>query len=482
MDSYGKLKKYRELVKIWSNPTVNKTVFKYSERNGIYDSFSEPHLAGYTLILLQEMNLDMISKTHWNTSCLCVNSGDINDDVSTGTDYASLAKAIGSMEKGFVVKPCINNSDLGFKPDMENKKALFGLSAINGISGILARRIIDLRPFNSFEDFIERCVDTKLVSPSKVYNLIKSGAFDCFDEDRVRCMAKFVTHMVPAKEKLTLANIPKLYSFGALPQEYMENYRLLLMRKELLAKQNCRETISSTIGLYACEKIFFKYHIDPYDFMDCIEYDQQGVMCVNNKEFNKIYKSKQAKLEEWIKSKQALSLFNYCSRNEVWNKYCQGTVAKWEMDSISFYTGIHEIEEIGADRFYKTKDFFKLPKQPITALVTTKMGRQYKRFDVDCICGVVVGKNKPKSIVSISTVTGVVDVKMNKDTFTTYDRGTENEKSWFERGTKLLIVGYRRGEMFIPKFYNDLIYRNMIMKIDGPRLITHKDGSEEFYY
>ena len=66
-------------------------------------AFSEPHLAGYTMILAQEMNLARMSPLHWKVACLCVNSGDINEDVSGSTDYGAIAKAIAGMEKGFVV-------------------------------------------------------------------------------------------------------------------------------------------------------------------------------------------------------------------------------------------------------------------------------------------------------------------------------------------------------------------------------------------
>ena len=39
------------------------------------------------------------------------------------------------------------------------------------------------------------------------------------------------------------------------------------------------------------------------------------------------------------------------------------------------------------------------------------------------------------------------------------------EKSWFSRGTKLLITGYRRDEQFIPKKYSDSIFKHSVQLI-----------------
>lgn len=448
-------------------------------------AFSEPHLAGYTMILAQEMNLARLSPLHWKVACLCVNSGDINEEISASTDYGAIAKAIAGMEKGFVVPPSINNSYLGFKPDMSKGKALYGLSAINGISNELAKQLIELRPFSSFDDFIQKAVETKIVKPSKVYNLIKSGCFDEFGKDRIQTMVDYVNYLVPEKEKLTTANIPKLNEYGLIPQEYFKNYVLYLFKKAVFTKENCSYMINKTQGVYRVGTLADLYGVDIDKYIEATEYDDNGALCLKSKEFDKLYKTTQKEFEAWVKSEDAINRFNYCTRNEVWLKYCQGSLAKWEMDSICYYTKTHELEEIDVDKFYTTTSFFELPKEPeFYYEKNQRTNREYKRFYLYGIAGVVVEKNKNKSMITLSTKEGVVDVKLNRDTFAHYDRKLENEASWFSRGTKLFIAGYRRGETFVPRTYKDSIFESPIMKIsvnpNGIKIESKRSVEEEY--
>lgn len=433
-------------------------------------AFSEPHLAGYTLILLQEMNLSYLySSLHWKVACLCVNAGDINDDIAKATDYGAIAKAIGNMEKGFITPPDINNSKLGFKPDINTGKALYGLGAINGISSELAKQIIDLRPFTSIQDFLIRCVDTKIVQPSKMYSLIKSGCFDSLNRDRVDVMVRFINHIVPNKEKLTSANVPKLIEYGAIPTSLQFNILIQQFKKIVFDKKNCVKMINKTQGIYRIPnevKDFFVNQMESH-FMDSISYDDDGDLCLNSKEFDKVYKKIQEPLTEWLKSEEALNLFNYCSKNVLWNKYCLGSLAKWEMDSICYYTKEHELDSIELNRFYSVDNFYDLPRTPSYYYEENKRtGRMIKKNKLYLIAGTVVEKNKAKSMITLNTQFGVVDVKLHRDTFTHFDRKVPDEPSWFTRGTKLLIAGYRREESFIPKIYRESIFTSSIMKIE----------------
>ena len=73
------------------------------------------------------------------------------------------------------------------------------------------------------------------------------------------------------------------------------------------------------------------------------------------------------------------------------------------------------------------------------------------------------------------TLDGVVLVKFYKGQFGFYDRQisevnengekTKLEDSWFARGTKLLITGYRRDEQFVPKKYGDSIFKHTVQLI-----------------
>lgn len=432
-------------------------------------SFSEPHIFGYSLILMQELNLFKMSPLHWKVACLCVNAGDINNDIMKATDYGALAKAIGGMEKGFIQAPCINKSALGFKPNMETNSALYGLGAINGISNELANEIIKLRPFTSIEDFIERTVATKLVQPSKMYNLIKAGCFNDFEEDKVKAMVQFINYVVPDKTKLTTANIPKLIEYGIIPMEFSEAVMLYNFRKYVFDKKNVYKMINKTQGYYRIPKDAASYfeNVLMTDCSEAMDYDDEGNLVLNSKEFDKVYKVKNANFEAWLKSQDALDRMNYCAKNEVWMKYCSGSMAKWEMDSISYYTDKHELDEMDLSQFYNIDKFNELPRTPETIMYTNpRNGREYKRNKLALIAGTVVDKNKTKSMITLNTQHGIVEVKLHRATFSHFDRKTPEEASWFTRGTKLIVVGFRREESFIPRIYPESAFTSNVMKIE----------------
>ena len=79
------------------------------------------------------------------------------------------------------------------------------------------------------------------------------------------------------------------------------------------------------------------------------------------------------------------------------------------------------------------------------------------------ICGTCIAKNKVKSTVSILTTTGVVNVKFRKEYFSLFDkqiseRGADGvkhvvEKSFFNKGSMIVVMGIRSGDDFISKKY-----------------------------
>lgn len=429
-------------------------------------AFSEPHLCGYTLILMQEMNLYYkYGKLFWDTACLCINAGYISDTVSKGTDYGAIAKAIGNMEKGFVISPDINKSGIGFEANIELNKALFGLGAINGISNDVAREIINLRPFLNFSDFLSKCHETKIVSKSKVIALIKAGCFDCFDT-RVNIMRKFVSHNIPEKKKLTTANIPAMIKYNIIPEKFKNNSLLYLFRKEVFSKNNKVKEITKTQGLYIVTNYYRNYFNQILSFfIEAVEYGDNGEIYLNNKIFDKRFKEIQTNFFEWINSSEALDLYNAATQEEFVKENFEGNEAKWEMESILFYTNKHELDYTNLDKMYNINNYKDIPKEPIREKVKSLRGYEYFKYDTYLIAGAVVDKNKAKNIVTISTQNGIVELKLNKDDFVFYDRKTEYKESWFKKGTLLLINGYRRGDLFIPKSNKEDLFNNPINRI-----------------
>lgn len=433
-------------------------------------SFSDPHLAGYTLILMQELNLaTKYPDLYWKVACLSVQAGNISEEVNKGTDYGAIAKAIAGMEKGFVIPPDINKAGMEFLPLKEQNKAIYSLNAVNGIGEEVAKAIIENRPYNSFEDFLSKCVDTKIITTSKVYTLIKAGCFDSLEPNREKLMMEFVIKTAEEKKKLTTANIPKILEYGILPKEY-EVYSLLYQfRKVVFAKSNLVESINKSTGLYEIPSNVLDYYHSNYHvvFEGAFEISSNGLQCLNNKLFDKIYKVTVEPLTEWLTTEDAVNAFNNKTRALTWDKNCGGTREKWEMESICYYTDKHELDLLPIGD-YNTKNFCDLPKEPVIVATKQWRGREIHEFRVDVIAGTVVEKNKNKAIITLATPSGdVVDIKMDKGRFSYYDRTTENDKSWLTRGNKLMIVGYRRGETFYPKVYRSNYYQHSLMKIDG---------------
>jgi DNA polymerase-3 subunit alpha len=181
---------------------------------------------------------------------------------------------------------------------------------------------------------------------------------------------------------------------------------------------------------------------------------------------------------------EMLKALNDSLYKEVEDKYAQGNISHWEMESVSFYS--HEHELAAASKYYD--DFFELPEEPeIDNIFTSKTGDEIKTYKLARIIGTVIDKSKMKNTVTLLTPTGVVSVKVYKNQFALYDKQISQigedgkkhviEKSWFSRGTLLMIQGIRRGADFIPKKYRSSTFP-VISKITE----VSKDGQLKFQF
>ena len=154
---------------------------------------------------------------------------------------------------------------------------------------------------------------------------------------------------------------------------------------------------------------------------------------------------------------------------------------------MSFYSHEHELND--AKSLYD--DFFKLPEEPeIDYSFIGKDGNEIRVYRLRTIIGTVIDKNKLKNTVTLLTPTGVVNVKIYKNQYALYDKqlsqkGTDGkkhviEKSWFSRGTLLMVQGIRRGQDFIPKKRKDSIYPvvSKITKVYGSYLEFQLERAE----
>jgi DNA polymerase-3 subunit alpha len=440
-------------------------------------AFSEPHLAGYTLILMQELNLAVkYPSLYWKVACLSVSAGNISDEVNKGTDYGAIAKAVAKMEKGFVLPPCINKAQMEFIPLKTENKAMYSLNAINGIGEEVARNIINNRPYASFEDFISKCVATKLVPVGKVYNLIKAGCFDEFEKDRRKLMMQYIVKTTEKKEKLTTSNLNKVIEYNLLPKEHQSLLALVQFRKEVFKKENLAKKLTQSTALFYIPALLQDFFFNNYaiKFDKAIDSDDNGELCLHNKRFDTVYKEIIKPISDWLSTEGAVQGFNNHLFSMNWDKYCQGSVEKWEMDSICYYTKRHELDSISLEQ-YPIKYFSELDSTPKITKTYKWKDTEYHEYQLDLIAGTVVDKNKNKSMITIVSQNGdVVDIKLDKGKFSYYDRATEFNSSWLTRGNKLMVLGFRRGEVFYPKRYKQSIYPHSIMRIDDSKLAEGK--------
>lgn len=459
-------------------------------------SFSVLHSFGYSLIALQEMNLAYHYPTiFWNCANLIVDSAGIDendefvnliDDFDPATEtteeeqndddldedmtkeekeeikkqnktvnYGKIASAIGKMmARGISVElPDINKSEFTFTPDIDSNSIIFGIKGINRINNDLAKSIIDNRPYKDLQDFMSK-VKTNKVS---MINLIKAGCFDKLEKKaRTDIMHDYIDMISDKKQKLTLQNMAMLIKNNCIPEEYKNEVHVYNFNKYL---KNFKD-----LNNYILDERALTFYEKKYD-MDLIKQDEKGNFVISQTTWDKIYKKEMEAIKVELKENPAiLEDLNRKLFNEVWNKYANGSISKWEMDSVCFYYNEHELAHIDKDR-YHIENYEDLSEEPIVENVwTTKEGKEIPIFKLTRICGTVIDKNKTKNLVTLLTDDGVVGVKIYRAQFSKYDKQisvkdevtgkkTIIERSWFKRGNKLMMSGIRRGDNFVPKVY-----------------------------
>ena len=118
-------------------------------------SFSIPHTTAYSLIALQEMNLNYRYPSILGDCLFNSQPGGADEESGGTTNYGKLSAAIGRIKRqGINVElPDINKAKFGFTPDSETNTILYGLKGISDVGDKIVNKIISNRPFNSFKDF-----------------------------------------------------------------------------------------------------------------------------------------------------------------------------------------------------------------------------------------------------------------------------------------------------------------------------------------
>lgn len=401
---------------------------------------------------------------------------DENPETSEGSataNYGKVSRAIAEIQQegATVAPPAINRAQLDFHPDIEHNTILFSLQAVTSVNPELASRIIAARTaqsFTSLQDFIDRINPTKV----QMINMIKAG---CFDElyppetYRGHIMRDYVSYLadqaVSCKDKLTMANFEKLVSYDLLPASHDISRRVWrykkFMTEHCFDKENKRFLLTAQNTL----KFFNEYYADSLTLGKDYDTIPSGY-AVKKAAFDRVTNKYMSELKDWLASDEACDLFYQAEKkkafDDVWDKYCTGSVSHWEMQSLHYYYHEHELAHVNTSR-YRIVDFDSLPETP--AVLGTKKGRDGQDipiYDVKAICGTVINSDNNKHIVTLLTHNGkVVDVKFYAGSYIYYnkvlsvidEKGTKHriEGSWFDRGTLLLISGVRRELSFLPK-------------------------------
>lgn len=469
--------------------------------------FSKNHSVPYSVIGLQELNLVYIyGQIFWNCACLTVNSGYLDEEEeyseeeevtateeTSGEDseetevkektksksktvkYGKIAKAICDIQHRDVKMflPDINKAKMEFSPDLEREGIIFGMKSISGVGEDLVKQIIEKRPFSSIFDFLER-VDITAV---QILNLVKSGSFDEIEsKDRKKWCIKSLFYLLsksmPPKTKLSMQNFAKMIEMDFLPEEKQIYGRYYNYRKYISLPE-----FKSQDGYVKLDEKAQQFYNNEFKNPELIVNSSDGIY-LNFKGFEKLYKKKMEELKDWLSEKETLDKFNEAVYNkeieEMMDKYCEGTIQQWEMSALNFYYSGHELAGIDKEH-YGLVDFSSLPEEPLYTVTSNKNSKEFKKYNLDKICGTVIDVNKTRHIVYLLTEDGVVNLKLYAGAFVHYNKQISStnsegkktvlEKSWFKRGAKLMVVGFRRGDYFFPRKYFNSVYQHTITRI-----------------
>ena len=493
--------------------------------------FNLSHTLAYSLIALQEMNLaHNFPIMFWNCACLISDAGgaeaseDGEEEVVTeevyyedyegfedfvddeeeeeeedeeeiskankkkkktkSTNYGKIASAIGKIKSSGVnvAPPDINKSTFTFSPDIENNTIRYGLSGITKVGEELVKTIMDGRPYTSFDDFLRRI---KINKPQMV-NLIKSGAFDCFG-DRTAIMRKYIESVSDTKKRITLQNMKMLIDFGLIPDDYDLERRVYNFNKYLKKMKLDSE-------FFGLDDIAFDFYSKYFDIDKLIPCDEtESGFKIRQVMWDNYYQKHMSIVRPFVQKHAAELLVSVNNKlmEDTWNKYCLGSLSKWEMDSVSFYSHEHELCNVDMDR-YELTDFFDLPEEPIVDRVIPIKGKQVPILKLFRICGTVLDRDKAKKTVTLLTTSGVVTVKIFGGVFAQYDkqiseRGADGkkhviEKSMFSRGNKIIVIGVRDGDAFRAKKYSKTPYHliEQIIEVNpNGTMITRSRGEQD---
>lgn len=393
-----------------------------------------------------------------------------------------------------VVLPDINRTRFDFRPDAENNEIVYGLKAISGIGASIAQAIVDNQPYSSMEDFYNKMQTYKSSSAEAKFGdtamiqLIKAGCFDSIEnKPREEIMKDFITKISSPVKKLDVGYIETINNLNLLTKaQKINELEVYRFRKRVFTKANLvsQNGKSVSTGFYKLDQQFdvpyFESVILPYlkdadkNYTIDTETNYNVVkLGAFDRVFDKIFEDFK---QNYLTKQEFIDKINEMKFQEIWQDKATGTISEWEMDSLNYYYHDHTLAKVDR-KAYDIVNFEEMSEEPEIASHYFYMGKEKPRFVLHRICGTVIDKDKNYNTVTLLTPDGVVTVRFFKGQFGFYDREISEvdangekhkiEKSWFKRGTNLLITGFRSGEQFIPRKYSNSIYKHTVQLIKG---------------
>ncbi|HIT78343.1 MAG TPA: DNA polymerase III subunit alpha [Candidatus Limihabitans stercoravium] len=182
----------------------------YNELNDFSQyAFNKSHAACYAYVTYQTAYL----KRYYPVELLCAM---LNNRITNITDikkYINYAKTQGIA----VLPPDVNKSHENFT--VEKGSLRFGLGAIKNVGVNAVAKLVEQRErgeFTSMQDLFERCSD--VLNKRMVENLIKAGAFDCFNRTRADMMQWYQEELNDVIERNKKQATGQMSIFDMLPE------------------------------------------------------------------------------------------------------------------------------------------------------------------------------------------------------------------------------------------------------------------------
>lgn len=393
-----------------------------------------------------------------------------------------------------VAFPLINSAGFSFEPDIPNNQIIFGLKGINGINTELAQTIIDNRPYKDINDFVEKLIDTKIITPSKMIKLIKGGCFtELHSPNRELTMQWYINnYLCQFASKLTLAQLGKMKEMQIIPDEYKKALQVLALKNYILDDEGLYELYNDPD-----KKPLKKGYHDRYYILDdnsqtvFLDYFTENSVVkivhahyvVSEKLLLKEVEAYLEPLRVWFTDPDTLNKYNLGIFLDAWEKYANGSMPKWSMEALCYYDNEHELEHVNED-MYGIVNFNELPEEPdVYEWTSRKINNEWKqvpKYKIVRIAGTVLHADNNHHTIYLLTKYGPCLCKLNKGHYAFYskrisrinDKGEKEvlENSWLTRGNLLLISGIRRDDQFYPVIYTDTIYKhtiNLIKKVNN---------------